>query len=266
MGVKISNLPAIVTPALTDVFPVVQGGVTYKESGTQLSSLFATSGANSNITSLTGLTGVIQAPTFINDPNGNEILGFSYVASAVNYAVITNGATGQGVIFNAAGSDADIDIGIVSKGTGVVNLVSDNLTTPLEIENGTSHQHKTIFAMANTSAIRTVTFPDADGTFYLSSKANGTEAANAVTASGTSGVITTSALTTAAGAAYSITWTNTFMTTASIIMLTSMGGTNTKNSLDLKATAGAGTSTITITNNNAAALDGTVLIGYIVIP
>lgn len=56
MGVKISNLPVIVTPALTDVFPVVQAGVTYKESGTQFSSLFATAGANTNITSLGGLT------------------------------------------------------------------------------------------------------------------------------------------------------------------------------------------------------------------
>lgn len=39
MGVKISALPAIVTPALTDIFPVVQGGVTYKETCSQLSAL-----------------------------------------------------------------------------------------------------------------------------------------------------------------------------------------------------------------------------------
>ncbi len=56
MGVKISALPVIVTPAMSDVFPVVQSGVTYKESMTQLSSLFATAGINSNITELTGLT------------------------------------------------------------------------------------------------------------------------------------------------------------------------------------------------------------------
>src|SRR3990167_7658178 len=42
MGVKISALPTIVTPAMTDVFPVVQAGVTYKESMTQLNTLFAT--------------------------------------------------------------------------------------------------------------------------------------------------------------------------------------------------------------------------------
>lgn len=42
-GVKISNLPAIVTPALTDVFAVVQAGVTYKETITQLQTLLTTS-------------------------------------------------------------------------------------------------------------------------------------------------------------------------------------------------------------------------------
>jgi len=42
MGVKISNLPAIVAPALTDIFPVVQDGVTYKETITQLSTLLST--------------------------------------------------------------------------------------------------------------------------------------------------------------------------------------------------------------------------------
>jgi len=42
MGKKISDLPNIVTPALSDVFPVIQSGVTYKETMAQLSSLFAT--------------------------------------------------------------------------------------------------------------------------------------------------------------------------------------------------------------------------------
>lgn len=42
MGIKISDLPTVITPALSDVFPIVQGGVTYKESVTQLSSILAT--------------------------------------------------------------------------------------------------------------------------------------------------------------------------------------------------------------------------------
>lgn len=62
MGVRISNLPVIASPALSDVFPVVQAGVTYKESFTQLSSLFATAGVNANITSINGLTTPLTVP------------------------------------------------------------------------------------------------------------------------------------------------------------------------------------------------------------
>jgi len=39
MGIKISALPSIAVPALTDIFPVVQAGVTYKETVQQLSDL-----------------------------------------------------------------------------------------------------------------------------------------------------------------------------------------------------------------------------------
>jgi hypothetical protein len=97
-------------------------------------------------------------------------------------------------------------------------------------------------------------------------KANGTEASNAVTASGNAGVITTSVLTTAGGASYAITWTNTLITSTSVILLTIMGGTNTTENITLKSTAGSGTSTLTIYNNTAAtALNGTILIGYSVL-
>jgi len=96
-------------------------------------------------------------------------------------------------------------------------------------------------------------------------KVNGTEAANAVTASGQSGVITTSALTTAGAASYAITWTNTHITATSTILLTISGGTNTTENVTLKVTPGAGTATLTIYNNTAAtALNGTLLISYLV--
>lgn len=97
-------------------------------------------------------------------------------------------------------------------------------------------------------------------------KANGTEAANAVTASGNAGVITTSALTTAGGASYAITWTNTLITATSVIGFTIQGGTNTTQNINFKVVPGAGTATLTIYNLTAAtALDGTVLIGYSVL-
>lgn len=97
-------------------------------------------------------------------------------------------------------------------------------------------------------------------------KANGTEAANAVTASGNAGVITTSSLSTAGGASYAITWTNTKITATSVIGLTIQGGTNTVQNITFTCVPGSGTATLTIFNNTAAtALNGTIFIGYTVL-
>lgn len=98
-------------------------------------------------------------------------------------------------------------------------------------------------------------------------KANGTEAANAVTASGNAGVITTSSLTTAGGATYVITWTNTLITATSVIGLSIQGGSNSAtNNITFKCVPGSGSATLTIYNNTAAtSLNGTLLIGYSVL-
>ena len=55
-GIKISALPAVGSAQLTDIFPVVQGGVTYKETSTQLATLFGFSGGVLAVTG--GGTGV----------------------------------------------------------------------------------------------------------------------------------------------------------------------------------------------------------------
>jgi len=97
-------------------------------------------------------------------------------------------------------------------------------------------------------------------------KINGTEASNAVTASGVAGVITTSSLSTAGGGSYAITWTNTVMTATSVVLLTIAGGTNTTENITLKIVPGAGSGTLTIYNNTVAtALNGTIFISYLVI-
>jgi hypothetical protein len=65
-GIKISNLPAIVAPALTDVFPVVQAGVTYKETVTQLQTLLSL-----NSVSISGLQN--QSYTFGIDSGAADV-------------------------------------------------------------------------------------------------------------------------------------------------------------------------------------------------
>jgi hypothetical protein len=266
MGIRISRLTPVATPAFSDVFPIVQDGVTYKESCTQLASLFAVAGANNNITSMTGLTGAIKAPTAIQDSAGINILRFLNSVNAVNYIAMQNMATGNGPEFAAVGSDTDVNLIFLSQGVGTINMQSRSSTVAIKVLNGATYQHETDFSFPSSSTTRTVTYPDLDGTVYLANKVNGTEAANAVTASGTAGVITTSALTTAGGGSYAITWTNTFISSGSVISLTLMGGTNTVKNIAIQAIAGAGTSTLTIYNNTAAtALNGTILIGYQVI-
>lgn len=97
-------------------------------------------------------------------------------------------------------------------------------------------------------------------------KVNGTESANVVTASGMAGLLTTSALTTAAGSSYVITWTNTFITSTSVVLLTLSDGTNTTETITLKCTPGNGSATLTIYNTNATlALNGTITLSYLVV-
>lgn len=111
---------------------ITQGksGVVYDD-GVNVSSGFtdlvgagiAGSGANSDITSMTGLTGAIGKPTQINDTNGNEVIKFAAgVASAVNETSFTNAATGNGPLVEATGGDTNIDVTLRGKGSGGVQL------------------------------------------------------------------------------------------------------------------------------------------------
>jgi hypothetical protein len=121
-----------------------------------------------------------------------------------------------------------------------------------------------ILASSVVSKIAANTFSGA-GQIILA-KASATESGNAVTASGNAGFITTSALTTAAGSTYSITWTNTKITATSVIGLTIQGGTNTVFNIQFSCVAGAGSATLVIRNIGPTnALNGTIIIGYSVL-
>jgi hypothetical protein len=117
MGVKISNLPAIVTPALTDVFPVVQSGVTYKETFTQLTSLFATAGANTNITSLGGLTtplSVAQGGTGVATNTAYAVLVGGTTSTNPIQSVASVGTAGQVLTSNGAGAKPSFQTGVAT--------------------------------------------------------------------------------------------------------------------------------------------------------
>lgn len=79
-GIKISDLPAAPSAQLTDVFPVDQGATTYKESNSQLLTLFQANG---------------QALTRTNDTNVTMTLGGSPTTALLNPASMTLGWSGQ---------------------------------------------------------------------------------------------------------------------------------------------------------------------------
>ncbi len=169
---------------------VTNGGTGITSFGTGVATAF---GQN-----VTGSGGIVLAtsPTIttpriaqINDVNGNATLTLSSVASAVNSLQVYNAATGGPVQLLALGSDPNININIVTKGTGVLSIVAGALTQPLQIISGTSGQHTSILSFANTAASQTYTFPDVTGTLLMTGQAIST--VPSIAFSSTSGVIGT---------------------------------------------------------------------------
>lgn len=101
MGVKISNLPAIVTPALTDVFPVVQAGVTYKETFTQLSALIAAS----SVTTITGTANQVIASASVG-PVTLSLPQSIATTSDVTFGSVTFSPTTKGIVGTTTNNDA----------------------------------------------------------------------------------------------------------------------------------------------------------------
>tara|TARA_R110000851_G_scaffold4246_6_gene17398 strand:+ start:887 stop:3793 length:2907 start_codon:yes stop_codon:yes gene_type:complete len=70
---------------------------------------------------------LIDDAHFIGDESGNEQLVFQTTGSAVNYAELTNAATGNDVGLASTGSDTNVGLAISTKGTGQVTI--DAITT-----------------------------------------------------------------------------------------------------------------------------------------
>lgn len=180
-----------------------------------------------------------------------------------------NGGSIQAGLSGTAGSLISYPA-TASKGSLALTAVANTGNTATVISNAPMGQASTITIPDPAAATAKFmldhgTNTMAAGSSIVLAKVNGTESSNAVTASGVAGVITTSALTTAGGSSYAITWTNTAISATSVVLLTIAGGTNTTENVTLKCVAGSGTATLTIYNNTAAtALNGTILINYLV--
>jgi len=69
------------------------------------------------------ISDVVLDTGIIRDTNDNELLTSTATGSAVNHFQIINAATGNAPDFQAVGDDADIDLKLTPKGTGLVDVI-----------------------------------------------------------------------------------------------------------------------------------------------
>jgi hypothetical protein len=127
---------------------------------------------------------------FIADANGNEMVIFDTVASAVNELTVGNAATGTNPFIAASGGGTNISINLIPKGTGqiqsngvdmltqtntVTGITNKSLVSPtvsglylsdssIIFEGSSADVYETTLTVTNPTAARTITLPDVTGT------------------------------------------------------------------------------------------------------
>jgi hypothetical protein len=207
---------------------------------------------------LSGTAGYLASFPGTASKGSFRFLGVANTGNTVT--TFSNNAMGQATSVNIpdpGNAIAQVLIGATATPFTTGHLIASSGTGGLTADSGISTTNVTQNNISNTLS---------GAGRIIAAKVNGVETSNAVTASGMSGVITTSSLTTAAGGTYSITWTNTFISPTSTVLLSIQGGTNAVQTVVMTVAPGTGTATLVINNIGPTnALAGTILIGYLVI-
>lgn len=125
----------------------------------------AGSGANSDITSMTGLTGALRAPTAIASSAGLSALEFSYVPSAVNHLIIFNNAAGSFPGVTATGTDASVGMALRVKNSYIILSDSTGTIAPtFRFMNAANNQYTGLKAADAQGTSLLLTLPAVDGT------------------------------------------------------------------------------------------------------
>lgn len=134
-GIVISSLPPIVTPALTDIYPTTQAGVTYKVTGAQLGTLFLPISGGTLTGSLTlnadpNLALEAATKQYVDSvASGLDVQPACNLGTTANLnAVYVNGASGVGATLTNNGALAALTIDGTLTTVGMRILVKDQAT------------------------------------------------------------------------------------------------------------------------------------------
>lgn len=250
----------------------VSDGVTYTAPSVASHIAYFTT-TTGNISSASGTT-IINGGSIQAGLSGTAGTLISYPATSSKGSLIVAGVANTGNTNTTISNDAMGQVSVVNipdPVNAIGQFVIGATATPFVSGNFPQNSGTAGLMVDSGLAVSNVVSKIASNVFSGSgqitlAKVNGTEASNAVTASGNAGIITTSSLTTAGGASYAITWTNTKITSTSVFSFCIQGGTNTTQNITFECVPGSGTATLTIYNNTTAtALNGTIFIGYSVL-
>lgn len=82
---------------------------------------------------------VLSSTTSLLDGFGKALIKFTAVGTAVNQFTISNNSIGGTPIFSATGTDTDIGISILSKGTGAISILTGSGNNALSITPGVAY-------------------------------------------------------------------------------------------------------------------------------
>lgn len=128
MGVKISQLPAVVTPALTDIFPIVQGGVTYHETVTQLVALLVASGDFATYTP----PSIANHIAVFSNTLGNLTSDISPAINAGDIQAGLNASAGHFISYPAGATSGNLKLSAITNSSGNFSTTISNASAILQ--------------------------------------------------------------------------------------------------------------------------------------
>jgi len=103
---------------------------------------------------------LIDDAHFIGDESGNEQIIFQTTGSAVNQFDVTNAASGSGPQLSATGSDSNIDLNLLAKGTGHVTVKGNTNSGAIQFNCESNSHGQILIAQPHSAAVtNTLTLP-----------------------------------------------------------------------------------------------------------